>query len=254
MMSIMKNVRDLESRGTMKKNFLFDLDGTVLRMEADEFINGYFRGLGAFFADLMDPRKLAKLIMESTERMCADTSDEDNYTVFFKHFKELSGEDMEVFEARFDRFYEEKFEGLKGNCSGNPGIIEAIHLLKEKGYSVVLATNPVFPMKANEHRLRWAGLEPEEFLYITALEICNKCKPNPDYFRNILKHMNWNAEECVMVGNDVIEDLSASEAGIETWLIEDCKWERENAPYIADHVGTGADFLEYVKGLERCTE
>ncbi len=237
----------------MKKYFLFDLDGTVLHMNTDEFINSYFRALGAYFADLIDPRKLAKLIMEATERMCRDTTDEDNYTVFFRHFKELSGEDMSVFEARFDRFYEEKFDQIQGSCKGNEGIVKAITVLKEKGYGVVLATNPVFPMKANVHRLRWAGLVPEDFEYVTALEICNKCKPNPQYFKNILGHMGLAPEECVMVGNDVIEDLSASEAGIETWLIQDCVWERENSPYIADRTGTGMDFLAYAEGLERRT-
>lgn len=238
----------------MKKYFLFDLDGTVLKMNADEFINDYFRALGGYFADLIDPRKLAGLIMESTDRMCKDDSDVDNYTTFFKHFAELSGENMEVFEKRFDTFYDEKFDKIKGSCEGNKEIIEAMSILKEKGYGVVLATNPVFPMKANEHRLSWAGLKATDFEYITALEICNKCKPNPEYFRNILKHIGITAAECVMVGNDVIEDLSASEAGIETWLIKDCVWERANSPYIADHVGSGTDFLEYARTIKRRTE
>lgn len=189
--------------------------------------------------------------MEATERMCADETEMDNYQKFFRYFGELIGGDPTPFERRFDAFYEEKFDKLKGKCEGNTEIIQGMQLLKEKGYGVVLATNPVFPMRANEHRLGWAGLKPSDFEYITALEICNKCKPNPDYFRNILKHMNLKAEECVMVGNDMIEDLAASEAGIETWLIEDCVSESESCPYIADHVGSGADFLEYVKKLDR---
>ena len=238
----------------MKKYFLFDLDGTVLKMNADEFIKSYFGALSVYFADLIDARKLVGYIMEATERMCKDNSDIDNYSTFFMHFAELSGEDMGIFEKRFDAFYEEKFNEIKGQCEGNKGIIEAITVLKAKGYGIVLATNPVFPMKANIHRIGWAGLKPSDFEYITALEICNKCKPNPEYFKNILKHLGIKAEECVMVGNDVIEDLSASEAGIETWLIQDCIWDRANSPYIADHTGSGEDFLDYATSLKRRTD
>ena len=143
----------------MKKHFLFDLDGTVLKMNADDFAKDYFKELAIYFADLIDPRKLAKFIMEATDKMCKDSSDLDNYSKFFKYFEELSGENLSVFEKRFDTFYEEKFDKLQGSCTGNKEIIESISVLKEKGYRVVLATNPVFPMKANEHRLSWAGLK-----------------------------------------------------------------------------------------------
>lgn len=49
----------------------------------------------------------------------------------------------------------------------------------------MLATNPIFPKVATESRIRWAGLQPEDFeLYTTYEKTCH-CKPNPAYYTDI---------------------------------------------------------------------
>lgn len=49
--------------------------------------------------------------------------------------------------------------------------------LKRRGFGVALATNPIFPSVATESRIRWAGLEPEEFALYTTYENTAYCKP-----------------------------------------------------------------------------
>ena len=100
--------------------------------------------------------------------------------------------------------------------------------LKAAGYRVILATNPIFPAIATESRIRWAGLAPEDFELYTTYEYACHCKPNPDYYRDILSGMALEASECLMVGNDATEDTAAELAGIQVFLLTDCLINREN--------------------------
>lgn len=72
--------------------------------------------------------------------------------------------------------------------------------------------NPIFPAVATESRIRWAGLAPETFAWYTTYENIGYCKPNPDYYREILRYLDCRAEDCLMVGNDVEEDMMAAQA------------------------------------------
>ena len=87
---------------------------------------------------------------------------------------------------------------------------------------MVLATNPLFPSIATESRIRWAGLEPSEFDLYTTYENTSYCKPNLDYYRDILKRINCRPEECLMVGNDVGEDMVVEALGMQVFLLTDC--------------------------------
>ena len=98
---------------------------------------------------------------------------------------------------------------------------EIVRSLKAAGVRVALATNPVFPAIATESRIRWAGLEPEEFELYTTYENIGFCKPNLDYYREILRRMELNAADCLMVGNDVDEDMVAGQLGMEVFLLTD---------------------------------
>jgi FMN phosphatase YigB (HAD superfamily) len=86
----------------------------------------------------------------------------------------------------------------------------------------VLATNPLFPAVATESRIRWAGLSPEDFELYTTFENSRYCKPNLAYYEDILATLSVSGEECVMVGNDVEEDMIAERLGMKTFLLTDC--------------------------------
>ena len=49
---------------------------------------------------------------------------------------------------------------------------------------------------------------------------------------DILNKLNCKAEECIMIGNDVDEDMVASNLGIKTFLLTDCLINKNNKPYI----------------------
>ena len=122
----------------------------------------------------------------------------------------------------FDAFYREEFQQAKAFCGQNPKSREMVTACKKAGYPVVLATNPIFPAVATESRIRWAGLEPEDFEFYTTYENSTHCKPNSAYYQDILTRSQIKPEECLMVGNDTTEDLAAATLGISVFLLTDC--------------------------------
>lgn len=238
----------------MINTILFDLDGTILPMEMDDFIKHYFHEMGIMFHDLIDGRVLAGYVMDSTEHMVRNLEDRKNEDVFFTRFNELIDGDLEVYKTRFDEFYDTRFLNVKSATHQSDPMIKAIRLLKEKGYNVVLATNPLFPMKANHHRINWAGFRPEDFSYISSFEANSYCKPNLEYYREVLTAINKTPEDCMMVGNDALEDMVVAQLGIKTYLIEDHLLNKHDVEIKADHRGKYGDFYNFVKTLPELNE
>ena len=94
---------------------------------------------------------------------------------------------------------------------------------------MALATNPLFPNVATESRISWAGLQPEDFETYTTYETSRYCKPNLDYYREVLDRLQVSPEECLMVGNDVAEDMIAKQLGMKVFLLTDCLINKNNA-------------------------
>lgn len=90
------------------------------------------------------------------------------------------------------------------------------------GLKAALATNPIFPAIATRERIRWAGLTESDFELITTYENIGVCKPNPDYFKEVAERIGVAPEECLMVGNDVGDDMPAEKLGMRVFLLTDC--------------------------------
>ena len=119
-------------------------------------------------------------------------------------------------------------------CGFTTAAREVIDIVKRKGKIPVLATNPLFPSVATENRIRWAGLVPEDFAVYTTYENSHYCKPNPKYYLELLDKVGVKPQECLMVGNDVSEDMVAETLGMKVFLLTDClinKGEKDISEY-----------------------
>ncbi|MBR4078779.1 MAG: HAD family hydrolase [Christensenellaceae bacterium] len=227
---------------------LFDLDGTLLPMDQDIFVKDYFKRLAARIAPLgYDPKKLIDAVWRGTGAMIENTGKKTNEDVFWDVFASVFGEDARRDEAQFKKFYEEEFDKVREVCGYDPHAAETVRALKEKGYRVVLATNPIFPAIATQKRIRWAGMEPEEFELITTYENISFCKPNPDYYREILSRIGAAAEECIMVGNDVGDDMVAEEIGMKVFLLPACLINKAEVDINRYPHGGFAELMEYIE-------
>ena len=179
---------------------LFDMDGTLLPMDNDAFTKGYFKLLAAKLTPHgYDARQLVDGIWAGTAAMVANDGSQSNEAAFWKKFAGILGEKALADKPLFDEFYEKEFQTAKGLCGLNPNAAIAVHTVKEMGLRVALATNPIFPAVATQSRIRWAGLEPEDFELYTTYENIGYCKPNPDYYREITTRLGVSPEECLMM-------------------------------------------------------
>ena len=228
----------------------FDLDGTLLPMDQDVFIKAYIGGLCKHMAPHgFDPKQLAYTIWQSTGCMINNDGTAINEEGFWKHFSSVYGENARDWEPYFDEFYHTTFPGLHTACGFDPKAGPLIKALKQMGYTLVLATNPLFPAIATENRMRWAGLDQADFLLYTTYENSRHCKPNPDYYRDILDQIGAKPEECLMVGNDATEDLIAETLGMKVFLINKCLINKENKDISAYPQGDLDALLKFIQSM-----
>ena len=229
---------------------LFDLDGTLLPMDQDEFVKYYFGLLAKKLAPHgYDPQTLIKAIWAGTGAMVKNDGSCTNEEAFWNCFTALMGEDARKDEPLFREFYEKEFSGAKAACGFNPEAAKAIYAIRDNGYHIILATNPLFPAIATENRTRWAGLQPEDFELYTTYENSRHCKPNPAYFQDILDRLGLRAEECLMVGNDAKEDLIAGTLGMKVFLLTDCLINKDNTDISGCPQGSFRELLAFIDTL-----
>lgn len=141
---------------------------------------------------------------------------------FWSYFTGVFGQESLKDMDKFDAFYQSEFDCTKDFCGFNPKAKLTVDGLKNKGIKVVLATNPIFPAVATHKRLRWAGLNVDDFELITTYENIGYCKPNLRYYQEILNRIGVEPKDALMVGNDVSDDMVASKLGMPTFLLTDC--------------------------------
>lgn len=234
------------------KAVLFDLDGTLLPMDQDLFTKGYFKLLAKKLAPLgYLPEELTAAIWKGTGAMVRNDGQRRNEEAFWNAFSQTYGEDVRKDEPVFNEFYGNEFQQAKECCGYNPKAAEAVRTIKEMGFRTALATNPIFPAIATESRIRWTGLEPEEFEFYTTYEDIGYCKPNPNYYMEVAKRIGLKPEECLMVGNDVTEDMVAETIGMQVFLLTDCMINREDKDISAFRHGSFPELIETMAQIKR---
>lgn len=204
------------------KAVLFDLDGTLLPMDQDVFVKAYFKGLAKKLALRgYEPESLIKAVWGGTGEMIKNDGSKTNEQAFWDFFSSIYGQKALDDTPYFDEFYKTDFQNVREVCGFNAMAAQTVRRLKEQGVKVALATNPIFPAIATESRMTWAGLSPEDFEMYTTYENIGVSKPNPEYFRAVAETIGVEPENCLMVGNDVDDDMVAEIVGMKVFLLTD---------------------------------
>ena len=229
---------------------LFDLDGTLLPMDNDEFTRGYFKLLVKKLAPYgYEPKRLIDTIWAGVAAMVKNDGGCSNEEAFWARFAELLGPESLAHRPVIEEFYNVDFQAARAFCGYNPQAAATVRLLKEAGLRVALATNPIFPARATQLRIGWTGLAPEEFELYTTYENCCSCKPNPAYFVEVAERLGVAPADCLMVGNDAHEDMVAEQVGMRVFLLTDCLINKGSADIDAWPHGGFAELVEFVRGL-----
>ena len=234
------------------KHILFDLDGTLLPMDQDEFVKFYMPLLAKSYIEAgvqVDPKEFIGAVWKGYEAMVKNDGSRTNREAFWSYTEELMPISPEESEKLALRFYDGDFNQAARATSPSPFSDQIVKTARRRGLHTYLATNPVFPRCATMNRIRWAGLDASDFRVITTYEDCVYCKPNPEYFRMILEEFRLDPEECLMVGNDVEEDLSIRSLGVKTFLVTDTMENKKNLPVSSEYAGTLDELLKFVESV-----
>ena len=209
----------------MAFTLLLDLDDTLLSNDIDLFIKGYLKELSIAFAPLVAPEKMLPAMQKAIQAMLqkqfpGGTLENTFDRVFYREI----GIDKNHFLDTIAYFYREIYPRLQPITAPRPAAIDLVHRAISRGWTVVVATNPLFPATAIHQRLAWAGLPVERvpFTLVTTYENSHFCKPNSAYYAEILARLRWPEGPVAMVGNSLSDDIRPTEAlGIPTyWLHE----------------------------------
>lgn len=234
----------------MITTILFDLDGTLLPMDQERFVKAYLGRMAQKLAPQgFDPDLLVKGIWKGTGAMVKNDGSRSNEDVFWEAFNAIIGKECRVYEELFLDYYRNEFQLVAQDCGFDPRASEAIDEIKALGYHVVLATNPLFPSIATYSRAKWAGLNPDDFDLITTYENSYHCKPNLDYYRDILDTLDLKPENCVMVGNDMQEDMVALALGMKVFLLTDSLINRDNTDISQFPHGSFPELITFIREL-----
>ncbi len=203
---------------------MFDLDGTLLPMDYEEFMKGYFKLLtGAVSKFGYTYETLIPAMWKGVGAMMKNDGTRKNSDAFWQVFSSIFGDGVYSQIPTFDEFYRTEFHKAKAFTQPtglSRKIVDAAHKAAGK---VILATNPLFPAVAVEARLSWIGLTFDDFDLVTTYDNSGFCKPNPAYFTEIMNEFGLSPESCLMVGNNTEEDIKAAKAaGMDTYLVTDC--------------------------------
>lgn len=219
---------------------LFDLDGTLLEMKTEPFINQYLQHLGQYLEKhRFDAKLILGCILEATKAMIASReTDKTNEQVFIAQFCQQSGLTQEKIWPIFDTFYQEVFPTLSHLAFPSPWGKKIVEAARQAGFRVALATNPVFPKTAICSRLAWIELTPYDFDWVKGYEETHFTKPHAGFYLEICDSLDVRPDECIMVGNHMQEDMVASTLGMKTFLVTNHLEDRGEPTYPVNQQGT----------------
>ncbi|MFA5570634.1 MAG: HAD family hydrolase [Sphaerochaetaceae bacterium] len=201
---------------------LLDLDGTLLPMDQETFLEHYTKHfLKRCELSGISVTKASEALHRGVSAMLTNDGSKTNEELFMEVFTHVSQVDSSTLLPIFEQFYEQDFPLVQEATQSTRYARMLVDSLKEKGYTVVLATTPVFPQVATHQRVRWADLCVDDFVHITTYEEYGYSKPHLGYYRQILDVVGTNPQQALMIGNNVEEDMVVTQLGMDHYLVTD---------------------------------
>jgi FMN phosphatase YigB (HAD superfamily) len=233
------------------RSVLFDLDGTLLGLDLERFLPHYFDELVRYASGRLQLTGFQERLVAGVQAMFATREGPlTNREAFRLAFYNDPSEET-IVEPVFERFYEEVFPSLRSHVEVIPAAAGIVAVARRYAQKVALATNPLFPRRAVEERIRWAGLDPGDFDLITSFETSHYAKPDPRYYVEVAKELGIHPESAIMIGNDRREDGAAKAVGMAFWLVRGPYTLDRHSPYPPDREGTLEELTPALEGVLR---
>ncbi len=231
----------------------FDLDGTLLPMELELFMERYFGSIYLFAAEHgLDADAFMAGLKAGTKAMAVSGEDMTNAEAFWATMLGFVEGDEAYWDELLARFYAGPFTAVGAGVQADPAAARAVATLREKGYTLALTTMPMFPPMAVAERLKWAGIDAADFARLTTYDNSRSAKPRQTYYAENLAALGVRGEDVLMVGNNTVEDLAFMDLGADAFLVTDHLIDPVNFDLSTIKHGSMTDFATWVESLPAC--
>ena len=233
-----------------KKLIIFDLDGTLI--DSIGIWNAIDQRLIEMIANIPINEKI-DIGKRRDEKLKEYSKCEDAYLEYCQFLKDEYHAELSMQEIKKLR-YEIADQYLKEEIDYKPQAEQVLRYLKEKGFLLAIASTTndhtvEIYKKDNENIKKKANLE-DYFSIIYAKGAAKELKPNPEIHQRILRELNLEPEQCLIVEDSLIGVEAAKHAKIEVAVIydkySDCNREQINrlCQYKFNNFG---EMLKYIK-------
>lgn len=210
----------------MYKNYVFDLYGTLIDINTDEWSDELWKKLAILYG-----YKGAYYTYKEIHNAYGKYVEQEKVRVK-KRFPQYTSIDIKI-EKVFKRLFTAKCvkctkKEIENICTAfrcystvciklYEGVIDLLETLKSKGKNIYLLSNAQRSFTENE--LNMFNLTPYfDGIIISSDEEC--CKPDKYYYNILLDRYNLNKSETIMIGNDYLSDIKgACDAGLDSLYI-----------------------------------
>jgi FMN phosphatase YigB (HAD superfamily) len=200
------------------RHLLVDLDGTLLGNRSVPLSLEFARRSLEAMRKYGGWRKSVRTLLTIQQELKRASRETTNDNRVIRHFAEAVGVPHEEGRRLLREHLAAIFPALERHFYPVPGAREFLEWARER-YPLTLATNPVWPPEIVELRVRWAGIDPSIFGFVTHVRRMHACKPEKAYYEEILELQGLKADECLLVGDDVKMDLPATKAGVRVFIV-----------------------------------
>ncbi len=196
---------------------LFDLDGTLLDIDGEGFLDAYIDALMDWWRP-DDATAFRQAVMAASVPIFAPHPGRTNGEVFRSHLAAHLGTTPADILARLRRFHHESLATLRFPARALPEARACVLHCLDLGLRIAVATTPIYMPEVIGLRLKWAGLADLPWELVTDSERMQTCKPHPAYFAEAAGQLGLQTQRCVMVGDDPLQDGPAGQTGMAVLL------------------------------------
>jgi FMN phosphatase YigB (HAD superfamily) len=198
---------------------LFDLDGTLLDLDGNAFLDAYAQAVAEEMAPEVDPAAfLDALTSAAIPLLTTEHPGRTNRAVLFEALSTVLQVSTEFLEERTNRLLTRDLSRIYPGGGPVPGAHAAVSAALAGGYKIAVATMPIYPLAVIRERLRRAGLDRVPWDFVATDQMCT-VKPHPTYFEEVAAHLGIPPARCLMVGDDYFQDIPARQAHMATFYI-----------------------------------
>ncbi len=203
----------------MIKAVLLDLDDTLLHNPNQGFVPAYMHLIDRYFKQHFGSPVSNALLQGVRTLSKPRDMRHSNLAVMLERLGAAARLDEAQLLDAVEDFYLHHYPELQA-CTSPVGFApELVTALRERGYRLVIATNPLYPAAAIHQRLKWAGLPDaaNDYALITTADNTHFAKPDPAYYAEIIGRLGIEPDEALMIGDSEKNDIRpAAQIGIRT--------------------------------------